>query len=128
MSPEEDIRRVMAMYVHTHDTHDVEGMLELYSEDGLLVGSAGPLKGRAAICAYHAARRDRAVSDVRERLLCGNSVIKVDGDRAEALTDVVGFRKEADGPWTVAFFAQYLDKFVSIDGNWLYTEKRVIYV
>jgi uncharacterized protein (TIGR02246 family) len=128
MSPEERIRQVMAIYVHTHDTHDVEGMLELYTEDGLLVGSAGPLQGRAAIGAYHSARRNRATTDVRERLLCGNSVITVDGERADAVTDVVGFRKEADGPWSVAFFAQYLDRFVSIDGDWLFTEKRVVYV
>ena len=35
MSAEEAIRRVMGRYIQAHDTHDVEGILKLFAEDGV---------------------------------------------------------------------------------------------
>ena len=53
-------------------------MLDLYVEYGLLVGSDRELKGRDAI-RHHENRRDREPPGVRNRLLCGNAIITIDG-------------------------------------------------
>jgi uncharacterized protein (TIGR02246 family) len=126
MSAEEQIRRVMGRYIQAHDTHDVETILSLFAEDGLFANSNGDFKGQARIREFFEGSRARSTPDRKGKLMCANSVINVDGDAADALTDVVGFQRLADDPWTVRLVAQYADRFVRRDGTWLYSEKRVL--
>lgn len=58
--------------------------------------------------------------------MCANSIIEVDGDSANALTDVVGFRKEGDAPWAPYLVAQYQDTFTKRGDKWLYLKKVVV--
>ena len=126
MSAEEDIRRVMGRYIQAHDTHDVETILTLFAEDGLFANQNGDFKGHAGVREFFEGSRARATPDRKGKLMCANSVITVAGDSATAVTDVVGFQRVGEDPWTVRLVAQYADKFVRRNGEWLYAEKRVL--
>jgi len=128
VSAEEQIRRTMGRYIQAHDTHNVDAIVALFVEDGLFTNTRGDCRGHAAIREFFENSRTRAQSmpDRRAKLLCGNSVITVDSDAADALTDVVGFQRSGSDPWSVSLVAQYADKFVRHNGKWLYAEKRVL--
>jgi hypothetical protein len=128
VSAEEQIRRTMALYIQAHDTHNVDAIVALFVEDGLFANSGGECQGHAAIRQFFENSRARAqtLPERRSKLLCGNSLIGVDGDSAVTLTDVVGFQRNGSEPWNVYIVAQYADKFVRRKGRWLYAEKRVL--
>jgi ketosteroid isomerase-like protein len=128
MSAEEQIRQTMGRYIQAHDTHDVDAIVALFIEDGLFANTRGDCRGHAAIREFFENSRTRAqgMPDRRAKLLCGNSVITVSGDSADAVTDVVGFQRSGSDPWSVWLVAQYADKFVRRNGEWLYAEKRVL--
>ena len=118
----------MGLYIQAHDTHNVDAIVALFVEDGLFANTRGDCRGHAAIRTFFENSRSRAQAtpDRRAKLLCGNSVITVSGDAADASTDVVGFQRTGSEPSSVSLVAQYADKFVRRNGDWLYTEKRVI--
>ena len=116
----------MGRYIQAHDTRNVEAIVALFAEDGLFTNETGEWSGRNRIREFFANSRARAVPGRRSKLMCANSIITVDGELAEALTDVVGFRSDDKGPWQVSLVAQYADKFVRRDGEWRYAEKRVL--
>ncbi|MBV8715069.1 MAG: nuclear transport factor 2 family protein [Chloroflexi bacterium] len=123
---EEEIRRLMGRYIQAHDTRNVDAIVPLFADDGLFTNEAGEWSGRDRIREFFENSRARAVPGRRSKLMCANSIISVDGEQAEALTDVVGFRSDDNGPWQVSLVAQYADKFVRRDGEWRYAEKRVL--
>jgi uncharacterized protein (TIGR02246 family) len=136
MSPEEEIRHVMAAYVQAHDRYDTETILSLFAPDGLFAAHAptplprsGEYRGHEALRKFFDGSRATAAANpgVDSKLVCSMPLIEVDGDVAEATTDVIGVRA-AGGDWTVNIVAQYADKFVRRGGRWLYAEKHVNFV
>ena len=81
-------------------------------------------------------RRDQAVLRAEPRsaatrsagkLLCANSIITVDGESAEALSDVVSLVSDTpDGIWRIDRLVKWRDRFVRRQGTWLYLDKRVL--
>jgi uncharacterized protein (TIGR02246 family) len=126
MSAEEDIRRLMGRYVQAHDTHDVETMLTLFAEDGLFANQNGDFQGRGRIREFFEGSRSRATAERKGKLMCANPIITVQGDRAEALTDVVALQRVGEDPWAIRLVAQYADRFVRQGDEWRYQEKRVL--
>jgi uncharacterized protein (TIGR02246 family) len=126
MSAEDQIRRLMGRYVQAHDTHDVETMQTLFAEDGLFANQNGDYKGRARIREFFEGSRSRATPDRKGKLMCANTIITVDGDTANALTDVAVLQQAGEAPWTIRMVAQYADKFVRQGEEWRYQEKRVL--
>ena len=115
----------MGRYIQAHDTRNVDEIVKLFAEDGVFVGGRSEWRGRARIREFFEHSRATAAPGSRMKLMCANSIITVQGDRAEAITDVMIFRAEGDGPWQVPQAAQYSDKFVLTSGEWLYAEKNV---
>ena len=126
MSAEEQIRRLMGRYIQAHDTHDVDTMVTLFAADGLFANANGDFKGSARIREFFDGSRSRATADRKGKLLIANSIITVDGDNADAFSDVVGLQRLGEDPWTVRLVAQYADKFVRYNGEWVFVEKRVL--
>ena len=126
MSAEERIRQLMGRYVQAHDTHDVETMVTLFAEDGVFSNSGGDFRGRGGVREFFERSRDRATPDRKGKLMCANSIITVDGDHAEALTDVALLQQIGEDPWTIRLVAQYADRFVRQGDEWRYQEKRVL--
>jgi uncharacterized protein (TIGR02246 family) len=127
MSAEERIRQLMARYIHAHDTHDVETIVNLFTDDGLFANQGGEFRGKAGIREFFGGSRSRATPDRKGKLMCANSIITVDGETASALTDVVGLQRTGDAPWTIQLVAQYDDRFVQQNGEWRYAEKHVLH-
>ena len=95
MSAEEQIRNLMGRYIQAHDTHDVETIVNLFTEDGLFANPNGEFRGHARIREFFEGSRSRATPDRKGKLMCANSIITVDGETASALTDVVGLQRTA---------------------------------
>jgi hypothetical protein len=127
MSAEDGIRRAIAQYTETHDVYDTDGLVELWAEDGVFVTPTDEFRGQASIRQFHETRRARAAPDVQTRLLPTDPLITVHGQTADALTSVIGLRRQNAEPWTVTFFAQWADKFVERGNRWLFTERRVLF-
>ena len=127
MSGEDGIRRAIGQYTQSHDIYDTDGLVAVWAEDGLFVTPNGEFRGRARIREFHEGRRARAVPEVQNRLLAADPLITVHGSTGEALTSVIGLRRTREEPWTVAFFAQWADKFEEHGDRWLFTERRVLY-
>ncbi|HEU0167821.1 MAG TPA: nuclear transport factor 2 family protein [Chloroflexota bacterium] len=124
-TPEEAIRRTMGRYIQAHDTRNVDEIVNVFAEDGAFINSRGEWRGRPAIREFFEHSRTTAAPGSRMKLMCANSIITVEGERAAAVTDVMIFRAEGDGPWHVPQAAQYADTFVLTAGEWLYAEKNV---
>ena len=124
MTPEEQIRQLIARYAHVHDVNNVEGLVSLFAEDGAFVGGT-EYRGHDAIRAVFQSPAMRRGPDRRGKLMFGNSIITVTGDTAEALTDVVGVMSENDEPWRIYIVASHADRLVRQGERWLFAEKRV---
>src|SRR5215471_10196966 len=101
MSAEEQIRRLMGRYIQAHDTHDVDTIVNLFTDDGLFANQSGEFRGQARIREFFENSRSRATPDRKGKLMCANSIISVDGETASALTDVVGLQCSGDSPWAI---------------------------
>jgi ketosteroid isomerase-like protein len=127
VSAEDQIRQTMARYIHAHDSHEVDAIVACFAPDGVFASATSAREGQSAIREFFEASRARSTSANRQmKLMCGNSVIDVDGDTAAALTDVVGFERIGGEPWRVFLVGRYADKFVQRGNEWLYREKRVL--
>ncbi len=126
MSAEEQIRHLMGRYIQAHDTHDVETIVNLFTDDGLFANPNGEFRGEARIREFFEGSRSRATPDRKGKLMCANSIISVDGQSATALTDVAILQRTGDAPWAIRGVAQYDDRFVVRNGEWRYAEKHVL--
>jgi SnoaL-like domain len=124
-TPEEAIRRAIALYFHLVDEKDVEGITHLFPEDGSLEIRGNTYTGPASMKAFLADLFSKAPADVRTvHIVSAGQVIDVDGDKATATTDVmvVGFK---DGAWSPTLVNSHHDRLVLANGEWLFEEKRV---
>jgi hypothetical protein len=58
--------------------------------------------------------------------MCGNAVITISGDTAEAATDYVVYRRVGDSPWEIMQIGRYYDRFVRRGDTWLFSENRPV--
>jgi hypothetical protein len=58
--------------------------------------------------------------------MCGNCVIKISGDTAEAATDYVLYLRVGDSPWEIGQIGRYYDRFVRKGDKWLFSENRPV--
>jgi 3-phenylpropionate/cinnamic acid dioxygenase small subunit len=127
MSAEERIRRTLALYPKCHDARDAEGYAALFAHDGRFVGANEVgYAGRDAIKQFITDLYASQPADRRTKHLCGNSLIDVDGERAQAETDFVAYERLGDGPWQVHTIGRYMDQLVCEQGEWRFAERRVV--
>jgi uncharacterized protein (TIGR02246 family) len=126
MSAEDPIRRTLAQYAHRHDSRDAEGYAALFATHGRFVGANAEHTGRAAIKAFISELYKSQPANRRTKHLCGNSVIDIQGDTADAITDFVAYERLGDEPWQVHTIGQYHDRLVLEEGAWRFAERRVI--
>jgi uncharacterized protein (TIGR02246 family) len=126
MSADDPIRRVLALYPHRHDSRDAEGYASLFAKDGRFIGASAEHTGRSAIKSFISDAYRSQPANRRTKHLCGNSVIDVHGDTANAITDFVAYERFGDGPWQVHAIGQYQDRLVLEEGTWRFAERRVV--
>ena len=126
MTDEEQIRDLHARYVQLTDDFDARGKSELFAQDAHYYPSSGEVIGREAIYATVASHVAAQPKELQTKHLCGNSVIRVTGDTAEATTDYVVYRRVGDGPWEIAQIGRYHDRFARYPEGWLFTANRAV--
>jgi hypothetical protein len=126
MNDEEQIRKLLAVYVQRTDDFDSKGKSELFTDDGRYCPSSGEVIGRDAIYEEIASRKATQPTDLQTKHLCGNSVISIAGDTAQAVTDYVVYRRVGDSPWEISQIGRYHDGFARRGDTWLFTENRPV--
>jgi 3-phenylpropionate/cinnamic acid dioxygenase small subunit len=113
------------MGVQKIDDRDVDAYVALFSEDARLITRTVEYQGRAAIKAGLSVAFGSWPPGSVTKHHIGASVITVEGDKAEALTDLVVFQALAEGGWAVLQAGRYQDSFVREGDNWRISERRV---
>jgi len=146
MTAEEQIRRTIAQYVQAYHSYDVDEFTRLFTSDGAFVTRTpdDEYRGQAALRQFAENRQRRAAASpsMRVKLICGASLITVNGDAVEALTDFIVFYLNGETPWFVkmgtpgaqivgqwylGIVGLYADRLVPTDdGRWLFAERRVV--
>src|SRR5687768_15633134 len=125
MTAEESIRRTQTLYVQSVDDHDVETLVNLFADDAVLSARAGTYTGkdeiRRWIVDYYAGQPQSRI----EKHIFANPLITVDGNTAEARTDLIVFRCLSDAPWRAEVITRHHDQLRQVDGRWLFQQKRI---
>ncbi len=130
---------LQARYVMAMDYLDADGYAAVFAEDGVLDWARGLVEGRAAIREFMATgtydfTRGAPPAQTPDgknwpstvRHLITNQVVKVDGDKATALTYWIQFNNNAKRDkveWML--FGSWYDEFVKIDGEWFFSLHRI---
>jgi hypothetical protein len=130
---------LQSRYVFAMDYFDAEGYAAVFAEDGVLDWARGPVVGRDAIFEFMDSRTydftrgapEAETPDGRNwpstvRHLITNQVIKVEGDKATALTYWIQFNNNQDRSaveWML--FGSWYDEFVKVDGEWFFSLHRI---
>lgn len=129
------IEDLQARYLFAFDFADAEGYAGTFTEDGILDYGGGVLTGRKAIAEFIASGRKRteeARAKTPEgqrpsvgRHIINNMVVKIDGDKARGVSYWTHMTSGSDGRGTVDFFGHYEDEMVKVDGEWLFSRRRI---
>jgi hypothetical protein len=125
MSPEEGIRRTLALYCHRIDEHDSAGYVSLFSRNTRLYTALAVREGHPGIWDHINDVYSRWEPGLLTKHLLGAGEINVHGDTADAATDVVVWHCMPEGGWVLRQTARYLDKFVLEDGEWRILDRRI---
>lgn len=122
-------------YLFALDFHDADTYASTFADDGVLVWAQGEIKGRKAIHEFISSGKYNPTRDAEKgkwpaasRHFVTNQVIKVEGDKARAVTYwFQATNNTADRRTMVlGLFGHYEDELVKIDGHWLF-KSRTIY-
>ncbi|MEJ5254097.1 MAG: nuclear transport factor 2 family protein [Acidimicrobiales bacterium] len=124
MTPEEGIRRTLALYCQLCDDGRFDEWAQLYVDDAELHVLGTTHRGRRAIQAFI----ERAQPPERRgKHLCANPVIDLDdsGTTAQAATDFVFVAHRAEG-FAISSVGRYLDRLVLADGRWRFARREIV--
>jgi uncharacterized protein (TIGR02246 family) len=125
MDAEEEIRRVQSLYCQRLDDGDVEGYAALFSDNARLVMRSGTHTGRAGMKKFIEGIYANQPKGRRFKHMFVNPVIRIDGDRAEASTDVIVLQCLQESPWEIGAVGRHHDQLELSGGGWVFTEKRI---
>lgn len=130
---------LQARYVMAMDYFDADGYAAVFAEDGVLDWARGLVEGREAIREFMASRtydftRGAPPAQTPDgknwpstvRHLITNQVVKVEGNKATALTYWIQFNNNQSRDkveWML--FGTWYDEFAKIDGEWFFTLHRI---
>jgi hypothetical protein len=129
------IVNLQGRYLFALDFRDAEAYASTFIEDGVINWAQGEIKGRKAIHDFLSSGMYDPTKTAEEgkwpaasRHFITNQVIKVEGNRAKAVTYwFQATNNTADRRTMVlGLFGHYEDELVKIDGQWFF-KKRVIY-
>ena len=120
LADREAIRDLVSRYAHCVWQDDIETMIELFTDDGVMDPEIrAPIKGRAAL-----------LESFKDMLDAGdfqpfvhNHVIDLDGDRASGVA-YIDLRYTADGKSMIGS-GFYTDEYVREDDQWKFKSRRL---
>ncbi|MFZ0664342.1 MAG: nuclear transport factor 2 family protein [Acidimicrobiales bacterium] len=125
MSDEREIENLVGKYFHYLDDRTPEPWAEMLSDDITIIVYDWELRGREECKTKIFGGQ---VQGQHGKHIATNTVIKVDGDKAEVVTDY--FYIAAMGPekhirFEILDFGRYFDTMVKVDGRWLFKEVKI---
>ena len=126
MSDVDEIRRTLALYSRYNDEKDSTAWSELWTANGSVMDRSGKYVGRPAIKAF--VDNINVENPDRDTLhFCANSVIALNGDTAEAHTDIVFVSRPNNptGAWLVGSINHYTDQLVRHGSQWFFQDRRI---
>jgi hypothetical protein len=120
------IRRTLALYSRFNDEKVSTDWSELWTEDGAVTDRSGTYVGRADIKRFvdgiNEANPDRDTLH-----FCANAVIALNGDTAQAHTDIVFVARPTNpsGSWAVGSINHYTDRLARRGSDWLFEDRRI---
>jgi hypothetical protein len=132
VSDVDEIRRTLALYARFNDEKDSTAWSQLWTEDGAVTDRSGTYVGRPAIKQFVDGINE--ANPHRDTLhFCANSVIALDGDTAQAHSDIVFVSRPTSpndpatptGPWAVGNINHYTDRLARSGTQWLFVDRRI---
>jgi hypothetical protein len=121
MTDADQIRNTLARFCQYLDQRRFEEWSQTFTEDGVF----GERRGRAEILHWILQGELATRPELNRRHTVVNSIIDVQGDRAEAVSDLIMYDQVGDGPWTIRV-GRYFDELVrQPDGIWLFKQRRL---
>jgi uncharacterized protein (TIGR02246 family) len=128
MSDEERIREVLSQFIQLRDDKRFDDWVNLFTEDGTFAYLSNKLVGRAAIKAHVEA----LLQADKGKHLCVNSIIRIHGDEADAVSDFVKLEPDeasveakSTGGIHVAATGRYRDRLVRRGSAWKLAARQV---
>jgi ketosteroid isomerase-like protein len=120
LADKEAIKELASMYAHCVWQDDIETMIELFTDDGVMDPEIRPpIKGRAAL-----------LESFKDMLEAGdfqpfvhNHVIELDGDRDSGVA-YVDLRYTAEGKSMIGT-GFYTDEYARVEGKWKFKSRRL---
>lgn len=122
----EAIRALITAYGYAHDHRDYKTFASLFASNGEWVGGLGSAKGPEAIFAL----MDKSIGHNPVAKGSGtvhlmmNDQIKIDGDRATAVTNWLYLVPSEDGTPRAQFLGHYNDQFIREKGEWKFLRRE----
>ena len=116
------IEQLMVRYADRIDANDPEGAAACFAEDG--VGKYwGECRGRKEIAARLARILDTFAATSHH---LSNVNIRLDGDRATAMSYVYAFHRMAETNDPMHYWGRWVDRLIRTDEGWLFAEREVV--
>jgi hypothetical protein len=104
------------------DDRRFEDCIATYAPDGSIAGHTGHAAIREFMLGQDLATRP----ELQRRHVNTNIAIELNGDEADAVSDLLLYDKVADGPWSLVAVGRYHDSFArQTDGTWLFTGRSL---
>lgn len=129
LEDEREIRELLIRYAVCLDRRDFAGYAALFTEDGRWYGRAGDVSGRAEIAQMlldSFGPTPEGFVNTNNFHLMTNFLIEVDGDTARADSRISYFARGDNNRPVPMLAGRYEDKFVRVDGRWLFASRQVI--
>jgi len=126
VSDVDGIRRTLALYSRYNDVKDSTAWSELWTERGAVTDRSGTYVGRPEIKRFvdgiNTANPDRDTLH-----FCANAVVAVDGNLAQAHTDIVFVSRPTNptGVWAVGSINHYTDRLAQDGAEWRFEDRRI---
>jgi len=116
------IEQLMVRYADRIDANDPEGAAACFTEDG--VGKYwGEYRGRKEIASRLSRILDLFAATSHH---LSNVSIRLDGDRANAMSYVYAFHRMAGTNDPMHYWGRWVDRLVRTDEGWLFAEREVV--
>jgi 3-phenylpropionate/cinnamic acid dioxygenase small subunit len=123
-SDEQLIIALIGLHAQLTDDGNYAERVPLYTKDGRFIMGDNVSTGHDELTASFSAS---SAPERRGKHITANAVVEVDGDTASARSDFL-FAHQGENGLAVTAAGRYRDTFARVDGQWRFTERRIIFL
>ena len=120
----EGIRRILALYSQYLDEGNLEGTLNLFTEDGVVYAGGRTYRGQEELRTFMVNFFNSTPEGNLWLHMLSDAVLKIDDDHetAEGRVNMSGFRSLPVGRWSFDYVNRHHHRYRKVDGAWLFAE------